>query len=118
VAYALNKERKVVDFWAGKRTISTLRQLTDRLLTSGVRKIKADRLTHYLRLTPKERHDRGPFGISHIERKNLTLRTHLKRLSRRTICLPEAVDAGKFLAEQELTKQLEINGRRLFLKYS
>jgi IS1 family transposase len=86
VAYALDKERKVIDFVVGKRSVSTLRQLIDPLLASGVKKIRTDRLTHYLRLIPKERHYRSPYGINHIERKNLTLRTHLKRLSRRTIC--------------------------------
>jgi insertion element IS1 protein InsB len=86
VGYALDKERKVVDFVVGKRSVSTLRQLTDRLLESGVKKIKTDRLTHYQKLIPKNRHHRSIYGINHIERKNLTLRTHLKRLSRRTIC--------------------------------
>jgi insertion element IS1 protein InsB len=86
VAYALNKHRKVVDFVVGQRTVSTLRRLTDRLLASGVKKIRTDRLTHYRRLIPKERHHCSAYGINHIERKNLTLRTHLKRLSRRTIC--------------------------------
>jgi insertion element IS1 protein InsB len=86
VAYALNQSKDVVDFVVGKRTLATLRQLTDRLLGSGVKKIRTDRLTHYQRLIPKERHHRSAYGINHIERKNLTLRTHLKRLSRRTIC--------------------------------
>ena len=86
VAYALDKARNVVDFVVGKRTVSTLRQLTDRLLASGVKKIKTDRLTHYQKLIPKERHHRSIYGINHIERKNLTLRMHLKRLGRRTIC--------------------------------
>ena len=86
VAYALDKERKVIDFVVGKRTVSTLRHLIDRLLSSGVKQIRTDRLTHYQKLIPKDRHRRSTYGINHIERKNLTLRTHLKRLSRRTIC--------------------------------
>jgi insertion element IS1 protein InsB len=86
VAYALDRDKAVIDYVVGKRTVATLRQLTDRLLASGVKKIRTDRLTHYRRLIPKERHYCSVFGINHIERKNLTLRTHLKRLSRRTIC--------------------------------
>jgi IS1 family transposase len=86
VAYALDRDRNVIDFVVGRRSVATLRQLTERLLASGVKKIKTDRLTHYQRLIPKDRHHRSPCGINHIERKNLTLRTHLKRLSRRTIC--------------------------------
>jgi len=61
-------------------------KLIDRLLGLGVKKIRTDRLTHYQRLTPKERHHSSVYGINHIERKNLTLRPNLKRLSRRTIC--------------------------------
>jgi insertion element IS1 protein InsB len=86
VAYALDKERNVVDFVVGRRSVSTLRQLIDPLLASGVKKIETDRLTHYQKLIPKDKHHRSIYGINHIERKNLTLRTHLKRLSRRTIC--------------------------------
>jgi insertion element IS1 protein InsB len=86
VAYALDRKKNVVDFVVGKRTTATLRQLIDRLLSSGVKKIRTDRLMHYRRLIPNERHHCSTYGINHIERKNLTLRTHLKRLSRRTIC--------------------------------
>ena len=86
VAYALDRQRNVIDFVVGRRTIATLRQLTDGLLASGVKEIRTDRLTHYQRLIPKDRHHRSIYGINHIERKNLTLRTHVKRLSRRTIC--------------------------------
>jgi insertion element IS1 protein InsB len=86
VAYALDQKKDVIDFVVGKRTVATLRELIIPLLSSGVKKIKTDRLTHYLRLIPKDRHHRSAHGINHIERKNLTLRTHLKRLSRRTVC--------------------------------
>ena len=86
VAYALDQKKDVIDFVVGKRTVSTLRELIIPLLSSGVKKIKTDRLTYYWRLIPKERHYRSAHGINHIERENLTLRTHLKRLSRRTIC--------------------------------
>ena len=85
VAYALDRQRNVIDFVVGKRTVATLRHLTDGLLASGVKEIRTDRLTHYQRLIPKDRHHRSIYGINHIERKNLTLRTHVKRLSRRTI---------------------------------
>ena len=91
LAYGLDRNGRVADFVIGKRTKATLRGLIDRLLASGVKKIKTDRLTHYQRLIPRERHHRSAYGINHIERKNLTLRTHLKRLSRRTICFSRSV---------------------------
>jgi insertion element IS1 protein InsB len=91
VAYALDRNKDVIDFVVGKRTVATLRQLTDRLLGSGVKKIRTDRLTHYRKLIPKDRHLCSIYGINHIERKNLTLRTHLKRLSRRMICFNRSI---------------------------
>jgi insertion element IS1 protein InsB len=87
LAYALNKTTgRVADFVIGKRTKATLKTLIDNLLASGVRKIRTDRLTHYQRLIPKAIHRCGAYCINHIERKNLSIRTHLKRLSRKTIC--------------------------------
>jgi insertion element IS1 protein InsB len=91
LAYALNKTGEVVDFVIGKRTKTTLKTLIDNFLASGVRKIRTDRLTHYQRLIPKAIHRCGVYCINHIERKNLSIRTHLKRLSRRTICFSRSV---------------------------
>ena len=92
LAYALNKTTgQVADFVIGKRTKATLKTLIDNLLASGVRKIRTDRLTHYQRLIPKTIHRCGAYCINHIERKNLSIRTHLKRLSRKTICFNRSV---------------------------
>jgi insertion element IS1 protein InsB len=87
VAYALSRQTgTVIDYIVGKRTKRTLGILTKTLLLSQVKKIYTDRLTTYQKLIPKSIHFRGSKGINHIERYNLNLRTHLKRLSRRTIC--------------------------------
>jgi insertion element IS1 protein InsB len=87
VAYALNrKTHDVIDFVTGKRTKGTLKVLTDTLLMAQVKKIYTDNLKIYRHLIPKSIHKRGSNQINHIERTNLNLRTHLKRLSRRTIC--------------------------------
>jgi insertion element IS1 protein InsB len=86
LAYALERSGRVADFVIGKRTKLTLRGLIDRLLASGVKKIRTDKLTLYQRLIPRNIHCCNPYGINHIERKNLSIRTHIKRLSRRTIC--------------------------------
>jgi insertion element IS1 protein InsB len=50
VAYALDQKKDVIDFVVGKRTVATLRELIIPLLSSGVNKIKTDRLTHYLHI--------------------------------------------------------------------
>jgi insertion element IS1 protein InsB len=92
LAYALNKESgEVVDFVVGKRSKRTLRMLTNTLLLSGVRRIRTDGLSIYRSLIPKNRHRYGSYCTNHIERKNLTIRTHLKRLSRRTICFSRSL---------------------------
>jgi len=87
VAYALNrKSLDVIDFVTGKRTKSMLKILTDTLLLAQVKKIYTDNLKIYRCLIPRTIHKRGSRQINHIERNNLNLRIHLKRLSRRTIC--------------------------------
>jgi insertion element IS1 protein InsB len=55
-------------------------------LHSGVMKIKTDKLNIYQSLIPPQLHISNAYNINRIERNNLNLRTHLKRLSRRTIC--------------------------------
>jgi IS1 family transposase len=93
LAYALNKDtREVVDFVVGKRTKGTLKILIDSLLTLLPKRIRTDRLTIYQRLIPKELHRASAYCINHIERKNLSIRTHIKRLSRRTICFSRRID--------------------------
>ena len=92
IAYALNRQtRQVGDFIIGKRTKKTLKELIDRLLLSTPKTIRTDRLTIYQRIIPKEIHRSGSYCINRIERKNLSLRTHLKRLSRRTICFSRSI---------------------------
>ncbi|HEY4063616.1 MAG TPA: IS1 family transposase [Puia sp.] len=87
VAYGLDKATgRVVDFVIGKRTKGTLKLLIDSLLNFQLKKICTDNLTIYQRLIPAAIHQRGAYCINHIERKNLSIRTHGKRLSRRTIC--------------------------------
>jgi insertion element IS1 protein InsB len=92
LAYALDKAtRKAVDFVIGKRTKATLKILIDSLLSSNPQKIRTDKLTIYQRLIPRALHRCGSYCINHIERKNLSIRTHIKRLSRRTICFSRSI---------------------------
>ena len=87
VVYALCSETKqVIDFTVGKRNKRTLRVVVNTLLQSGMKIIKTDRLNIYRSLIPPKLHIANAYNINHIERNNLNLRTHLKRLSRRTIC--------------------------------
>lgn len=92
VAYAISrKTRAVVDFRAGTRSNKHLRPLVDTLILANAKRIHTDKLINYRSLIPKELHKVKQFGINHIERMNLTLRTHLKRLNRRTICFSRSI---------------------------
>ena len=87
IAYGMNRATgEVLDFAIGKRSKRTLRMLVNTLLLSGVRKIFTDGLNIYRSLIPTAIHDDKRYCTNRIERKNLSIRTHIKRLSRRTIC--------------------------------
>lgn len=87
IAYAICPYSKaVIDFVVGRRNKRVLRQVVNTLLLSGVHFIKTDKLNIYQSLIPAAIHISAAYNTNHIERNNLNLRTHLKRLSRRTIC--------------------------------
>ncbi len=65
--------------------------IVNTLLLSGVEIIKTDKLNIYQSLIPRHKHVSAAYNINHIERNNLNLRTHLKRLSRRTICFSKSL---------------------------
>lgn len=91
VVYAIDREtRVVVDFKVGKRNNKTLKRVIDTLLLSKAKKIYTDKLKQYRYLIPDELHDTTQYKTNRIERKNLSVRTHLKRLSRRTICFSKS----------------------------
>ena len=86
IVYAIDrKSRSVVDFNVGRRNKTTLRMVVNTLLLSESKEIRTDRLNLYLGLIPEEIHLVKRRGTNYIERKNLTLRTQLKRLNRRSI---------------------------------
>ena len=92
VAYVLCSDTKqVIDFIVGRRNKRTLKMVVHTALQSGVSIIKTDRLNIYQALIPKARHVSYAYNINYIERHNLNLRTHLKRLSRRTICFSKSL---------------------------
>ena len=92
VAYVLCSETKqVIDFIVGKRSKRTLRMIVNTALCSDVKTIKTDKLNIYQSLIPQQRHVSNAYNINYIERNNLNLTTHLKRLSRRTICFTRSL---------------------------
>lgn len=91
IVYAIRSDTKeVIDFRIGRRTNKTLSQVIDTLLLSCANKIYTEKLPAYKHLIPAAIHSTKLRSTNHIERKNLSMRTHLKRLSRRTICFSKS----------------------------
>lgn len=93
IIYAIDKEtRKVTDFRVGRRNKRNLNCVIDTLLLSNARKIYTDKLSIYKNIIPKKIHRTVVHNTNYIERKNLNLRTHIKRLARRSICFSKKVN--------------------------
>ena len=92
ITYALDRDtREVVGLSVGRRNKTTLRMVVNSLLLSAPKQIRTDKCPLYPTLIPKEIHHVKRRGINRIERMNLTLRTHLKRLNRRTIAFSRSL---------------------------
>ena len=84
ITYALNRRtKKVVDFIVGRRTRHNISVITKSVLQLYPKTIFTDRLRVYKKLIPKKQHNTRKKNTTVIERNNLTLRIHLKRLSSR-----------------------------------
>ncbi len=95
IIYAINRRtREIVDFVVGSRTKENIEKVVASLLTRSPKKIFTDGLPVYKNLIPSTLHGRSQFKTNRIERRNLTVRTHLKRLQRKTICFSRS---GKML---------------------
>ncbi len=93
IVLAFEKERKrIVDFYLGPRTKRTLRMVVNTLQISEATSIHTDGLLHYQGLINEKIHRLERYGTNSIERFNLNLRIHLKRLARRTIAFTRSLD--------------------------
>lgn len=79
------ESKSVMSFNVGKRTNKTLKRVIETVQNAKPIKIFTDKLKNYQYPVNKCVHSTNFRGTNHIERMNLTLRTHLKRLNRRTI---------------------------------
>lgn len=84
-AYDRLKQR-IVSFYIGKRTNTTINAVIKTLLYSIAKKIYTDNFQNYKFLIPPQIHSTKRHSTNHIERQNLNIRTHLKRFCRKTIC--------------------------------
>ncbi len=87
ISYALERKTKsIIDFCVGSRSIKNIKPILDKVLVTKPKRIYTDKLPLYLNLIPIEIHKRFQYCTNKIERMNLNLRMHIKRLSRKTIC--------------------------------
>ena len=92
IVYALDRESKtVVSFNVGRRTNRTLKYVIRSLELSNARKIYTDKLKNYRYIIHTKIHNTHIHSTNHIERHNLSVRTHLKRLNRKTICFSRSL---------------------------
>ncbi|HCC94261.1 MAG TPA: IS1 family transposase [Flavobacteriaceae bacterium] len=80
------KTRIIHAFHVGFRTIEIFKKLLLPIIRTEPNIIYTDKLNTYSSVIPSEFHSTRFRSINHIERNHLSLRTHLKRLNRKTIC--------------------------------
>ena len=86
IVYALDRaSKKVVSYAVGNRNNTTLSYVMNQIISSCPSKIFTDKLKHYKFLIPESIHRIIPRAIYSIERNNLTMRTHFKRLNRKKV---------------------------------
>lgn len=91
VIYSWDQESKqAFSLTVGTRSKMNLRSVVNPLLSSEIESINTDRYSGYRGVVPKKIHTTFKRRNNGIERQNLNLRTHLKRLNRRTICFSKS----------------------------
>ena len=85
--YAMDKKSGMILAWVnGKRTDASFLKLINRLKDTPIARYYTDDWGAYSRHLPSSMHFIGKDETWKIERKNLNVRTHIKRLNRKTIC--------------------------------
>jgi insertion element IS1 protein InsB len=81
-----------VAYVVGSRADDAFLELKALLAPFGVTRYYSDKWGAYRRHLPAEQHTVGKRYLQKIERKHLTLRTRLKRLTRQTLCFSRSIE--------------------------
>jgi insertion element IS1 protein InsB len=85
--YAIDRNSGIILAWHnGKRQDADFLALWKLLSVFPIKRYYTDDWGAYSRYIPAHMHKTGKDNTWKIERKNLNFRTHIKRLSRKTIC--------------------------------
>jgi insertion element IS1 protein InsB len=89
--YGFDRERKrIVAYVNGRRTDANCRALYEKVKRTKVSIFHTDQWASYPKILPAKKHQIGKMGTLNIERRNLTFRTRIKRLQRKTICFSKS----------------------------
>src|SRR5262249_58226569 len=110
---------RVLAYVIGTRKDAEFLKLKALLAPFGITHYYTDKGGAYRRHLPPGQHTVGKLSMQKIERKHLTLRTHLKRLARKTLSFSRSyvmhdLLIGLYLVFYQL-KQLRVAANRLFL---
>jgi len=91
--YAINRcSKQIINFVVGRRTKENIAVVVSLIQKRQPKTIYTDRLNIYETLISKSIHKIYSRCTNYIERKNLTLRTLLKRLARKTLCFTRTAE--------------------------
>ncbi len=85
------ESKRIISFCTGNRTNKTLSVVLKTLKLGSATSIFTDGLKNYRYLIDRSVYRVKRYATNHVERFNLTLRTHLKRLNRRTSCFNRSI---------------------------
>lgn len=88
--YALWCTNTILAYVFGKRKDDVFKQLKALLKPFGIARYYTDDWGAYERHLDTDKHEVGKRNTQKIERKNLNLRTRIKRLARKTICFSKS----------------------------
>jgi insertion element IS1 protein InsB len=86
------KRKKVLAHVFGQRTVGTLKHLLHLLKRFSIGMFTTDDWPNYVSQISQCKHLVGKIFTQRIEPHKLTLRTHIKRLARQTICFSKSVE--------------------------
>jgi insertion element IS1 protein InsB len=86
-----HRSGKVLAYVFGRRKDEVFLKLKALLEPFGITRYDTDSWGPYIRHLEAEEHQPGKHNTQQIERKHLTLRTRLKRLTRKTICFSTSI---------------------------
>lgn len=90
----------------GPRTDETCRELQALLTPFKIGMLTTDDWGSYARELPKEKYLTDKIFTQRIERNNLTLRTRIKRLARKTLCFSRSVEFHEKVIEAFIEKYM------------